>query len=310
MIPYTQLRKDARLDLAQAVPLSAPLTVYVEPTNRCNLSCAFCPQSLEDYKERAGYWEHMPIELFRKVTAEIAVMGIKSLKLYFFGEPLLHPQIGEIMFLSHQVCDRVELTTNGMALTSAKALEMVTAPLDYLRVSIYQDVRHPENVVRNVKALWSCRTILGSKKPYICVKVFNREQEEAIRRDYEGICDEIAIEGLHTIGSDLVQFGGHEVKHKACPYPFYNLVVKSNGDVVPCCVAWEKSLVVGNVKDESLADIWRGDKLAVIHRLHLEGRRRELAACAQCDTPYNSPDSVDALSVDEYERRRANERSC
>src|ERR1700722_16719967 len=100
MIPYTQLRKDSRLNLAEAVPLPAPLTVYVEPTNKCNLSCDFCPQSLEDYEDRTGPRQHMTLSLYAKVMAEIEALGIKSLKLYFFGEPLLHPQIAEMVALA------------------------------------------------------------------------------------------------------------------------------------------------------------------------------------------------------------------
>lgn len=303
MIPYTQLRKDERIALAEAIPLSAPLTIYVEPTNRCNLSCEFCPQSLPDYVERAGYSEHMPLDLFRKLMGEISAMGIRSLKLYFFGEPLLHPDIGQICFFASQVCDRVELTTNGMALTERKSQELIDSGLHYLRISVYKGIPHPENVVRNVRRLHEMRG--ESAKPFIFAKVFNAAEAAEITPFYADITDQIGFEELHSIGSDLVQFGGHKVSHRACPYPFYNLVVKSNGDAVPCCVAWEKSLVVGNANTQTLAEIWAGEPLARIHRLHLEGKRGELAACANCDTMFNSPDSVDSVTGYEYDRRRA-----
>jgi radical SAM protein with 4Fe4S-binding SPASM domain len=306
LISYSDLRKSKRIPLAEAVPLDKPLTVYVEPTNRCNLSCSFCPQSLADYKERAGYWEHMDIALYRKVISEIQAMEIKSLKLYFFGEPLLHPQIGEILTLGTAACDRVELTTNGMPMTAKRASEIVEAEVDYVRVSIYDDIPHPENVVRNVRTLWETRKARGVAKPFIFVKVFDQAKADAIRPDYEGICDEIGPEGLHSIGSDMIQIKRLTGPHVACPYPFYNLVVKSNGDVVPCCVAWKKSLVVGNANEQTLAEIWKGERLAEIHRLHLSGRSSELAACAKCDTIFGCPDSVDSLTVEEYERRRAN----
>lgn len=304
MIPYTKLRKSPRLSLAEAIPLDAPLTIYVEPTNRCNLSCDFCPQSLEDYEDRTGKRQDMPIDLWRKIMDEIRIMEIKSLKLYFFGEPLLHPDIVEMVSIAKTVCERVELTTNGMAL-SVKTATGLLGVLDYLRVSIYPDVKHPEHVVRNVARLWDLREGLHHSNPYICAKVFSQAEADSIRPFYENIVDEIAVEGLHTIGSEFVQISQQaKDDRKACPYPFYNLVVKSNGDVVPCCVAWEDSLVVGNVREETLLEIWRGDKLARIHRLHLEGRRGELAACAKCDTLFNSPDNVDGLSVKEYENRR------
>jgi len=246
----------------------------------------------------------MPLDLWKKVMAEIATLGIKSLKLYFFGEPLLHPDIGEMVSIAKTACERVELTTNGMAL-SVKTTVLLVGNLDYLRVSIYPDVKHPEHVVRNVARLWDLRAGLNHTKPYICAKVFSQAEADRIRPLYKDIVDEITVEGLHTIGSEFVQISQQaKDDRKACPYLFYNLVVKSNGDVVPCCVAWEDSLVVGNVRDQTLLEIWRGDNLARIHRLHLEGRRGELAACAKCDTLYNSPDSVDGLMVEEYDRRR------
>ena len=309
MISYTELRKTNRVSLADAVPLDKPFTVYVEPTNRCNLSCNFCPQSLADYKDRAGYWEHMDVALYRKVIGEIGTMGIRSLKLYFFGEPLLHPQIGELLRLATGACERVELTTNGMPMTAIRAQEIIDAKVDYIRVSVYDHIAHPENVVRNVRTLWEKRQLHAAQKPFIFIKVFDQTQADAVRGDYADISDEIGCEELHSIGSDMVQIKRLSGSHVACPYPFYNLVVKSNGDVVPCCVAWETSLVVGNVRQQTLAEIWRGEPLARIHRLHLEGRGRELAACANCDTLFNCPDSVDTLTLEEYERRRANEYS-
>lgn len=302
MIPYAQLRRSSRIALAGAIPLPAPLTVYVEPTNRCNLSCSFCPQSLADYRERAGYWEHIDMGLYRKVVAELATMGLKSLKLYFFGEPLLHPHIGEIVRLAKTACTRVELTTNAMPLTERTAQELIDAELDYLRVSVYSDIQHPENVIRNVRRLYELRG--ARKRPFIFAKVFNLQEQQAVSVSYTGIVDEVGVEGLHSIGSDMIQIGRLAGPQIACPYPFYNLVVRSDGNVVPCCVAWETSLIIGNVKDQTLAEIWRGEKLAAIHRLHLAGQGRSLAACHSCDTIFNSPDNVDSLSVEEYEKRR------
>ena len=304
MIPYAQLRKSPRLDLAAAIPLPAPFTIYVEPTNRCNLSCDFCPQSLDDYEEKTGARQDMPLLLYRKVMNEIREMGIKSLKLYFFGEPLLHPEITLMLHIATSACARVELTTNGMALTRKNAQAILDSGLHYLRISLY-NVK-PELVMRNIDRLMAMRREQEKALPIVAVKVFNRDEFEAARAMYSGIVDEVIIEGLHTIGSEFVQISTQpRASHIACPYPFYNLVVKSNGDVVPCCVAWEDSLVVGNVRTQTLAEIWAGPALARIHRLHLEGRRTELAACAKCDTLFNCPDNVDSLTVAEYDQRIA-----
>ncbi len=293
MIPYEQLRKTERINLAEAIPLDAPLTVYIEPTNVCNLSCEFCPQSLDDYKDRAGYHRHIDMNLYRRLIEEVKGMNLKSLKLYFFGEPLMHPGIGEICRLATTVCDRVELTTNLIPLTFDKAIAIMQSRIQYIRVSWYgvqeQKVRH------NLEMLWSMK---NENSPHIAVKVMSDAERPT------GIhCDEIVTEQLHTIGSDFVHLSSYKGDKKVCPYPFYNLIVKSNGDVVPCCVAWDQSLVVGNANEQTLAEIWTGEKIEHIRKLHLAGRGRELSSCTNCDVIFNTPDNIDSLSLEEYERR-------
>ena len=307
MLKYGELRTLARTDLVEAFPLAKPMSLYVEPTNICNLHCDFCPHDLKEYREKAGYLEHMEMSLFRRVMGEAAGLELKVLRLYFLGEPLSHPAIGEMVRLAHDVCPRVELTSNAILLTERKASELIEGGLDYLRVSYYGYLTSKlQEIVRsNVERLWRMRG--EGKKPCISIKVFTQEEAESIRDLYGPVSDEIIVEEYHNLGSTFLHLGSLEGKKKACSYPFYNLVVKANGDVVPCCVAWEKSLVVGNVKESTLLEIWGGDRLAEIQRLHLEGRRGELGACANCNTLFLCPDSVDGLTVERFDQSRTSE---
>lgn len=302
-VPYPALRSVPRIDLAAAAPLPAPLTVYVEPTNLCNLACDFCPQSLDDYAERAGYHQHMPLAVFARLMDEVQAMQVKSLKLYFFGEPLMHPQIGQMCKLAAGAAERVELTTNLIPLTDHKALEIVCSGIHYIRVSWYGD--QPERVRRNLTRLQQTKQALGRDQPHVCLKLHDSAQQAGVESlGLSALVDSVTVEQLHTIASDFVHLRSYPESKQACPYPFYTLVVKANGDVVPCCVAWDKSLVVGNIAEQSLAEIWAGERLAKVQRLHLAGRRCELAACKSCDVLWNSPDSVDGLTVAEFDRRR------
>ena len=300
---YSGLRQSPRMDLSEAVPLDRPLTVYIEPTSRCNLACNFCPQSLEDYEERGGARKDMDLSLFYSLCHQIAEMQIKSLKLYFFGEPLLHPQIDAMLKLAAVSCERVELTTNGMPMTRKNCQAILDSGLHYLRISLYYE--KPNLVSRNIDMLMAMKREQNKTLPFVAVKVFDRESAALARGMYEGIVDEVIIEGLHTIGSEFVQISQQpKDDRKACPYPFYNLVIKSSGIVVPCCVAWEDSLIIGDANKQTLKEIWESEELARIHRLHLDGKRGELSACRSCDTLFNSPDNIDQLTSAEYERRR------
>ncbi|WP_297966363.1 radical SAM protein [uncultured Anaerovibrio sp.] len=109
-----------RVKLIDAVPLDAPLCIIVEPTNVCNFKCLMCWQSTEDYKKDGGPFSNMDMKLFEKIIDDTKSMvekygKIKLIKLYSTGEPLLHPQIGEMVktIKDANICVNLEITTNG-----------------------------------------------------------------------------------------------------------------------------------------------------------------------------------------------------
>ena len=72
---------------------------YVEITNVCNLACSFCPGT----RRPAGY---MRPEDFR-LLAEKLRGHTAYLYLHVMGEPLLHPQLEEILAIARQLGFRV-----------------------------------------------------------------------------------------------------------------------------------------------------------------------------------------------------------
>ena len=47
-------------------------------------------------------------------------------------------------------------------------------------------------------------------------------------------------------------------KKKICPFPFYTLAIHSNLKVSVCCVDWNKKTVAGDLKINTLKEIWTG----------------------------------------------------
>ena len=317
MASYTETRHAHRMVLSEAAPLPKPLAIYIEPTNICNFSkqCFFCAQHQPDYHEKAGYRQHIAMETVEKVIHDIREMGgVKSIKLHFIGEGTLHPQLAEIARLSCTVSEDVMLTTNGTGLTSIKCSELIDSGLNFIRVSLYEETKPElqEKIRQNIIFLRDIRDSQNSKLR-IVVKWLspNAEFGEFVRTAYAGVADELIYENLRNFSSafiaadSLVNHAAIEGKQKACALPFYQMIVKANGDVAPCCVAWDQTLNVGNVMTSSLLDIWNGPELARIHRLHLEGRRKELSTCSTCETLWTNKDSIDDLAVDQYDSRVA-----
>ena len=87
--------------------------VYVEITNVCNLSCVFCPGT-----ERAKRFLS-PAEF--RLMAEKLRGHTRYLYFHVMGEPLLHPQLPELLAIAHELGFRVCVTTNGTLLAEKTA---------------------------------------------------------------------------------------------------------------------------------------------------------------------------------------------
>ena len=110
-----------------------PLTkIYVEPTNRCNLSCVTCIRHSWDEKFENLSWPDY--------GALIAGLGdfpdAKTIAFAGFGEPLTHPRFPDMVALAHSRGLRTEMTSNAMLLTASMADRLIDAGLDQFTVSI------------------------------------------------------------------------------------------------------------------------------------------------------------------------------
>lgn len=111
-----------------------PLTLHVEPTSRCNLACAMCPKQAEGCRVPD---EDLPLSLFRRVLPGLA--RARSLVLTGFGEPLLHPDLAEMIALAREAMPRdaqIGFQSNAMLLDRHVARALLQAGLTRLCVSV------------------------------------------------------------------------------------------------------------------------------------------------------------------------------
>jgi len=106
--------------------------VYVEPTAACNLTCRTCVRNSWD--EPLGT---MAMATYQRLIEGLrTVQSLRSVAFWGFGEPLLHPQIVEMVALAKGLGAKTELITNGLLLDSRIAEGLVEAGLDTLVVSV------------------------------------------------------------------------------------------------------------------------------------------------------------------------------
>jgi len=333
---YSQLRTSDRTNLVDVLPLKMPFALHIETTNRCNFKCSMCPVSFTDWEETVGGIVTMPLEVHQRILNDLAELGagtkLRVLRLYGEGEPFIDPFLIDKIKMSRSIADRIEVTSNGSALTEQKARGLLTSGLDYLRISVYsvRADRHPEvtgskispdHIRANVERFRRLRDEAGLSAPILYVKMIDTctEENEEFLRTYGPIADEAVIEqpmnwnGFEQRDLIGIMYQGADIDHAkirpwsgsprlACAFPFYSLVIKANGDVVACCVDWNKKTKVGNVHQSSFVDIWRGTELREFRRMQLEGRRHENESCRNCTYLTTIPDNLDGLTQEQKDR--------
>jgi MoaA/NifB/PqqE/SkfB family radical SAM enzyme len=105
-----------------------PILAHLIPTRRCNLSCAYCNE-YDDHSQPVP-----AVELFRRID-RLASLGTTIITLSG-GEPLLHPQLDDIIRYIRSCGIVATLITNGYLLTAERIQRLNRAGLDHLEISI------------------------------------------------------------------------------------------------------------------------------------------------------------------------------
>jgi MoaA/NifB/PqqE/SkfB family radical SAM enzyme len=105
-----------------------PLLVHIIPIRRCNLACTYCNE-FDDFSKPVD-----TTEMFRRID-RLAEMGTSVITISG-GEPLLHPDLDQIIarMRTHGILSG--LITNGYLLTAERIERLNRAGLEYLQISI------------------------------------------------------------------------------------------------------------------------------------------------------------------------------
>ena len=335
---YASLRSADRINLTGAVPLPAPLAIYLETTNICNFKCIFCPESFENFEEQSGGLFRLSEDNFTHALDEISSFGsIQTLNLYMMGEPFANRNHLSFIKQAKQahIAKRVIVTSNGSLLKPKIYEELCKSGLDYLRISIYgadEDLHRRntgspiklEQIKTNIAGLKAFRDQHGFKTPFIYAKMIESEvsaHNDTFLKNFSGISDQAMIEPVMNWNDPdegmLAQIDREQLekrpnfakKKECCPFPFYTLVIHSDLRVSVCCVDWDKKTVVGDLKTQTLKEIWNGEALRDFQLKHLQRRRKEIEACTNCTFLHTAPDNMDDLSPDVFMQRSEKQKS-
>ena len=315
-----QNRRDfiKRERLTDRLPLETPFTIYIDPSSACNFKCNFCCHSITSgLIKKSGFKPQiMDFELFSSVIEQIKHFPdkIKMLSLFLVGEPLLNKRLPDMIAYAKKsmITDRIFLTTNGSLLTKQVNRALIDAGLDEILISVealdkekYREIAFfnidYELFVDNIRDLNENR-----KNCNVFVKIadtgMNNEEINKFHSMYDEICDLAYIEPVMPV-FEGVDYSNNKIPEsnkigrqvEICPRPFFSTAVHPNGNVGCCIVDYNEGVVFGNVKEQSLMDIWNGKKINDFRHTQLKKKRHTLNVCDNCCSPYYDTQELDVL---------------
>ena len=127
---------EERLELADVLPLAAPLVIYVEISSFCNLECRFCPQHISPSEIVK---KNMSLDVFEKMIDDLKQLPVRPKLMRFcgLGDSLFNKQFIEMVKVARkaEVVEKLELITNGI-LFRGHLIEELPKLLDRIIVSI------------------------------------------------------------------------------------------------------------------------------------------------------------------------------
>src|SRR5262249_55535294 len=105
-----------------------PILAHIIPMRRCNLSCTYC-------NEYDDFSKPVPLETMYQRLDRLADLGTTIITISG-GEPLLHPQLDEIISRIRLRGMIAGMITNGYLLTAERIQRLNRAGLEHLQISI------------------------------------------------------------------------------------------------------------------------------------------------------------------------------
>ena len=300
----------ARTELYRQLPLETPFSLHIFPSFHCNFHCNYCLHSMsnEELGKKGFTRQFMDFGIYKKAIDDAQKFhgNIKALIFAGHGEPLMHSEISEMVSYAKQTekFERIEIVTNGSLLTHELSDRLIEAGLDRLRISL-QGVNEEEyrtvsgvkldfkKFVEQIGYFYEHKVNTEVYIKIIDVAMKNSSEEELFREIFDPISDITAIEyaipfvkeidysNIGTLSEKCKQ--GHKRASHICSMPFYMLVLNPNGDVVPCC-STDVPVIFGNIRDQSLTDIWNSKFRELILKRQLKGVE-QIPICQDCIVP-------------------------
>jgi len=248
--------------------LPLPTEIEISESGTCNRTCSFCPRSAPDFEDKK---EFISNSLHKKLCTELSDLNYKGTIRYSgFVEPLLDKNIYNLINMARKYLPQgnIEVVTNGDPLNLQRLNKLFDNGLNKILISAYDG----EEEAKKLEDL--CISANLSKKQFIV-----RHRHYLEQKDFGITLSNRA--GLMENAEYKIKSLKEPLKNP-CYIPSYTFFLDYQGDVLMCPHDWGKKIILGNLNNEKLLDIWFNNKSMQI-RKSLNRANRNFKPCNVCD---------------------------
>ncbi len=288
-----------------------PMTVSIEPTTACNLRCPECPSGLRIFTRSTG---NLKKDFFSRCIDEMH-KKLMYLIFYFQGEPYINPEFLDMVRYAHDKGIYTITSTNGHFLNDKNARKTIESGLDRMIISVdgttqevYENYRKEgnlETVLEGARNIVKWKKKLKSSTPHLIFQFLVVKPNEHQIDDVHRLAKEIGIDEVKLKTAQIYDFeqgneliptidkysrytkqkdGTYRVKNKLlnhCWKLWHACVISWDGLVLPCCFDKDAKHRLGDLKENSFDEVWKGSKYMSFRKALLQGRD-QIDICKNC----------------------------
>lgn len=273
--------------------------VRIETSTQCNYKCVFCPHK-DNFNRKK---EIMSDELFDLVMNKISQLDkqINVITLSGMGEVLLDKNIVKRINKIKKMGYKVNILTNGSLLTPQLIQDLKDAGLDSIRLSLhttdsceYKQITGAENNIHNnVMEMIELLVHQSTIELIISCDIvqINEKNVQNIIDKYSTRVDLLEIWKPHNWGN-WGEYRDGKTKKKTCGRPEKGPIqIQVDGTLNMCCFDYNGELLIGDLKTNSIQEIYQSKEYNYIKECHTNYDKKDLM-CSKCDQLYNSDPGI------------------
>ena len=274
-----------------------PPCVQLEIASICNFRCIMCYQVDKNFSSKSkGYMGYMNLDIFKNAIDELEG-NVEAITLASRGEPMLNPQISEMLAYMKGKFLGSKINTNASILSEKLIHELLSADLQTIVFSVdasdketYEKIRvngNFEKVKGNIELFHKIKTRDYPKSRTISrisgVKLNDNQDLQKMIGMWKDLVDQVAF--VHYSPWESAYDNQVNSVKSACSELWGRMFVWWDGRMNPCDYDYKSALTEKlnpTFPEQSITDFWNSDFYSSLRNTHLNKERYNVEPCARC----------------------------